>query len=268
MQLTHYPLYESNAGCRHPIMHHRADLTRDSADGRPKCFSRSPHIKHSTLQARLEYVYYTLEIYNIMPSPHHSVPNGAHDGNSVTPSTTHGDDGNASKSSPKRIVTGHNADGKAIVQLVDEGHWESIAGGTSKYNVFWATKTSPVDITHDETLQPEITTGSLTLPNGTVFRIVDRAPRTKGPMHRTQSLDYGVVIEGESELLMDSGDRITMKAGDVCVQRSTMHQWINNTDKWNRMVFILMDALPLEVAGKVYQGETGLDHIKEIGSRT
>src|ERR1700709_2472001 len=97
---------------------------------------------------------------------------------------------NDSVYSPKRIITGHNTDGKAIVQLVDEGHWESIAGGTSKYNVFWLTKTSPVNIAHDETLEKEITTGSLTLPNGTVFRIVDRAPQSKGPMHRTQSLDY------------------------------------------------------------------------------
>lgn len=220
-------------------------------------------MKHWTPQTGLERVYCALEIYNIMTAHDHAVPNGAHDDNSV-PSTPNGDNGIAG---PKRIVTGHDANGKAIVQLVDEGHWESIAGGTSKYNVFWATRTSPVDITHDETLQQEITTGSLTLPNGTVFRIVDRAPHTKGPMHRTQSLDYGVMIEGETELLMDSGDRITMKAGDVCIQRSTMHQWINNTDKWNRMVFILMDALPLEVAGQVYQGETGLGHIKEIGSR-
>ena len=169
---------------------------------------------------------------------------------------------------PKRIVTGHNGDGKAIVQLVDEGHWESIAGGTSKYNVFWATNAVPVDIAHDETLESEIITGSLTLPNGTVFRIVDRAPKSKGPMHRTQSLDYGIVIDGETELLTDSGDLVTMRAGDVCIQRATMHQWINNTDKWNRMMFVLMDALPLEVAGKVYAGETGLEHIKEIKHRS
>ncbi|KAG9240844.1 hypothetical protein BJ878DRAFT_429403 [Calycina marina] len=169
---------------------------------------------------------------------------------------------------PKRIVTGHNEEGKAIVQVVDEGHWEKIAGGTSKFNVFWATNALPVDIAHDETLETEITTGSLSLPNGTVFRIVDRAPNSKGPMHRTQSLDYGIQVIGESEMLTDSGDRITMQQGDVCIQRATMHQWINNTDKWNRMMFVLMDALPLEVAGKVYVGETGLENIKEIGKRS
>ena len=44
-------------------------------------------------------------------------------------------------------------------------------------------------------------------------------------------------------------------------------QWRNNTDKWNRMLFVLIDALPLEVAGKVYKGEHGYEHVKEIGSR-
>lgn len=133
------------------------------------------------------------------------------------------------KSCPKRVVTGHDAEGRGVVQVVDEGHWESIAGANAKYNVFWATKTSPVDIARDETLQKDIRTGSLSFPNGTVLRFVDRAPNSRGPMHRTQSLDYGVVLEGTTELLMDSGDRITLKSGDVCIQRATMHQWINNT---------------------------------------
>lgn len=193
----------------------------------------------------------------------------------VTPSTAAGDS-NATNTNDaqhrtdleaRRIITGHDAEGKGIIQVVDDGNWQSIAGGTSKYNVMWATKTSPVDIANDETLEKEITTGSLSMANGTVLRIVERAPHSKGPMHRTQSLDYGIVVDGEMELVMDSGDRMVLKKGDVCIQRATMHQWNNNTDKWNRMVFILMDALPLEVAGKTYAGEVGLDHIKEIARR-
>ena len=170
---------------------------------------------------------------------------------------------------PKRIITGHDeATGKATIQLVDQGHWQSIAGGTSKYNVFWKSQTMPVDIAHDESLEPEIVTGSLTLPNGTVLRIVDRAPHTEGPMHRTQSMDYGIMVQGTTELLVDSGERIEMQSGDVCIQRGTMHQWINNTDHWNRMIFVLMDALPLEVGAHKFAGETGLDHIKEIKPRS
>lgn len=168
----------------------------------------------------------------------------------------------------RRIITGHDEEGRGIIQQVDDGKWQSVASGMSQYNVMWATRTNPIDIANDETLETEITTGSLTMPNGTVLRFVERAPNSKGPMHRTQSLDYGIVIDGEWELVMDSGDRMILKKGDVCIQRGTMHQWNNPTDSWNRMVFVLMDAQPLEVAGKVYSGETGLDHIKEIARRS
>lgn len=168
---------------------------------------------------------------------------------------------------PKRIITGHNSEGQAIVQFVDEGHWTNVGDGSSKWNVFWATKTFPVDITHDESLETEIVTGSLTLPNGTVVRLVDRAPHSSGPVHRTQSLDYGFMIEGEAELLCNSGDRITMRPGDVCIQRSTMHQWINNTDKWNRMAFVLMDAEPIKIGDQLFQGEVGLNNISQVRPR-
>lgn len=131
----------------------------------------------------------------------------------------------------------------------------------------WATSTFPIDIKKDDNLQKERTVMSLSLPNGTVLRMVDRSPGSSSAMHRTQSLDYGVVIEGEMEMLLDSGEKITLQRGDVCIQRGTKHQWRNNTDSWNRMLFVLIDALPLEVAGNVYKGETGYEHVKEIGSR-
>lgn len=192
---------------------------------------------------------------------------------------------------PRRFVTGHDAQGKAIIEVVDEGQWTSIPGANAKYNVFWATRTFPVDIgsqdaavgslskqqqleqDDDETTttstasSSSITASSLSLPNGTVLRFVDRAPHSEGPMHRTQSLDYGVVLEGEAELLLDSGERVTMRRGDVCVQRVTIHRWVNGTGEWNRMLFVLVDALPLEVGGKRFEGETGLGHIGEIEER-
>ena len=108
---------------------------------------------------------------------------------------------------------------------------------------------------------------SLSLPNGTVLRMVDRSPSSYSAMHRTQSLDYGVVIEGEMEMIMDSGQTVILRRGDVCIQRGTLHQWRNPGKTWNRMMFVLIDALPLEVAGKVHKGETGYEHVKEIGAR-
>jgi quercetin dioxygenase-like cupin family protein len=168
---------------------------------------------------------------------------------------------------PKRFITSHNSDGKAIVEVVDEGSWRKIDNDIVRYNEMWTTNTFPIDLKHDNALQKEKTILSLSLPNGTVLRMVDRSPGSSSAMHRTQSLDYGVVIEGEMDMIMDSGEVVRLQRGDVCVQRGTMHQWKNPTKTWNRMLFILIDALPLEVSGKVYSGETGYEHVKEIGSR-
>lgn len=168
---------------------------------------------------------------------------------------------------PKRYITGHNAEGKGIIEACDEGHWRKIDNDIVRYNEFWTTSTFPIDINNDDALNKEKEILSLSLPNGTVLRMVDRSPGSYSAMHRTQSLDYGVVIEGEMELIMDSGERVTMKRGDVCIQRGSKHQWRNPGTTWNRMMFVLIDALPLEVAGQLFQGETGYEHVKEIGSR-
>ena len=169
---------------------------------------------------------------------------------------------------PKRFITGHDSDGKGVIQVVDEGLWKKIDNDIVRYNVMWTTNTFPIDLKHDkDSLQKEKTVLSLSLPNGTVLRMVDRSPGSSSAMHRTQSLDYSVVVEGEMDMIMDSGQVVTLKQGDVCVQRGTMHQWKNSGKTWNRMLFVLIDALPQEVAGKVYRGETGYEHVKEIGSR-
>ena len=170
-------------------------------------------------------------------------------------------------SKPRRFVTGHDSHGKAVVQVVDEGLWKKIDNDIVRYNAMWTTNTFPIDLKHDDSLQKENTVLSLSLPNGTVLRMVDRSPGSSSAMHRTQSLDYSVVMEGEMDMIMDSGQIVTLKRGDVCIQRGTNHQWRNSSKTWNRMLFVLIDALPQEVAGKVYSGETGYEHVKEIGSR-
>ncbi len=167
-----------------------------------------------------------------------------------------------------RYVTGHDAEGKAVVQLADEGHWRKIDNDIVRYNEFWLTSTFPIDVKNDEVGMPQQKTVlSLSLPNGTVLRMVDRSPGSYSAMHRTQSLDYGVVIEGRMEMIMDSGERVMLEKGDCVVQRQTLHQWRNPDRSWCRMLFVLMDAQPLEVAGKVFKGETGYEHVKEIGAR-
>lgn len=91
----------------------------------------------------------------------------------------------------------------------------------------------------------------LVVAGGTVLRYVDFAPGYECMMHRTQSVDYGIVLEGRVISVLDSGEEVEMGRGDVMVQRATMHAWKNpSTTEWARMIFVLQDCKPLYVGGK------------------
>ena len=86
-------------------------------------------------------------------------------------------------------------------------------------------------------------------------------------MHRTESIDYGIVISGEIECLLDSGDKRVMRQGDVCVQRGTMHAWRNvSSTEWARICFVLISCEKVEVGGKVLGTET-MDVPEEVKAR-
>ena len=88
-------------------------------------------------------------------------------------------------------------------------------------------------------------------PNGTICRIVDFAPNCEPLMHRTQSLDYGVVLEGELEMVLDDGVTRVMGRGDVAVQRATIHGWRNTSQtEWARMLFVLQECQKPLAGGK------------------
>ncbi|KAH8745489.1 hypothetical protein F5883DRAFT_265859 [Diaporthe sp. PMI_573] len=89
--------------------------------------------------------------------------------------------------------------------------------------------------------------GSLVKRGGSVLRYVDYPPQASSSMHRTVSCDYAILIIGEMECLLDSGETRVMKEGDVLIQRGTMHQWINRRDTWARMLYVLLDASKIEI---------------------
>jgi len=117
-------------------------------------------------------------------------------------------------------------------------------------NTFPASLAENKDVsTHDDI----ISSGKLGLvhPSGVVCRMVDFAPGYECMMHRTQSLDFGIVVEGSVEMILDDGSKTVMRRGDVAVQRATMHAWKNVSEKeWARMVFVLQDVQPLVIGGK------------------
>ncbi len=90
----------------------------------------------------------------------------------------------------------------------------------------------------------------LTLKQGSVIRIVDMLPGGESPMHRTNSLDYGIVISGAVELELDDGNKTVLRAGDICIQRGTIHLWRTVGDQPCRIVFVLTEALPYEHEGE------------------
>ncbi len=141
----------------------------------------------------------------------------------------------------RRLVTGHDGQGKAVF-LIDDAVEEAPLGAQ-----LWSTSQLPAD-------NADASDGSqrqlgIAAPGGTVIRVITIAPGHRSPMHRTQTLDYGVVLEGRIQLELDGGATRTVGAGDVVVQRGTIHAWENVSDKPCRIAFILIAAEPLSIGG-------------------
>lgn len=148
-----------------------------------------------------------------------------------------------------RIVTGHSPDGVSILHSRTELHPQPIPSGDAEFALVWTTPTVPADMTDDKDLTP--VEAGLTLKGGSVIRLVDMLPGQSSPMHRSYSIDYGIVLSGDLELVLDGGEVISLTAGDIVVQRATNHLWRNpSQDTACRIVFVLTEALPIVVNGK------------------
>ena len=127
-----------------------------------------------------------------------------------------------------------------------------IAGGDANFQLVWTTPTVPAD-NNDDTDGASRPAG-LTLQGGSVMRIVDMLPGKASPMHRSFSIDYGILLSGKLELELDGGEIIALNAGDIVVQRGTNHLWRNpSTDTVCRIAFILIEAAPVIVDGHVLE---------------
>lgn len=123
---------------------------------------------------------------------------------------------------PRRVVTGLDGDGRAIV-VSDEPPDNVISRRDGHRSaVLWATASVPADLRADPVDVDERSLGS-----GAVFRIVEYGPGVAPARHRTDSIDFAVVLSGEIDLVLDR-ETVTLNAGDVVVQRGTIHDWVNN----------------------------------------
>jgi quercetin dioxygenase-like cupin family protein len=142
----------------------------------------------------------------------------------------------------RRIVTGHDGNGLAVFRSEDVSPTRLIPSGDAAFLLVWTTATVPAD-NNDDTDGRDRDAG-LTLGGGSVIRVVDMLPGRESPMHRTSSIDYGIVLDGEIELELDSGETRSVGAGGIIVQRGTNHLWRNRTDRPCRIAFVLIEAAP------------------------
>ena len=148
----------------------------------------------------------------------------------------------------RRVVTGYDASGRAVVKI-DEISKNIVSNrpGASAC-VIWTTDTFPADNYGDaDTSTRKVGT---TLPGGTVFRVIEFSPGVAPRVHRTDSIDYAVVLSGEIDMELEKGTEVHLAAGDVLVQRGTVHNWINRGKAPCVIAFVLVEAKPVTAGGK------------------
>lgn len=148
----------------------------------------------------------------------------------------------------RRVVTGHDANGRAVVTIDEVAKNITSSRPAQSACVVWTTESFPVDNTGgaDQGLRKVGTT----LSNGTVFRVVEFGPGVAPRIHRTDSIDYAVVLSGEIDMELDDSV-VHLKTGDVLVQRGTIHNWVNRATQPCVIAFVLIDAKPVEAGGKI-----------------
>lgn len=156
----------------------------------------------------------------------------------------------------RRVVTGHDEKGTAVFASDNIYETVVITSGDAAMTTIWTTSTVPADL-NDETDGRERDAGT-TLKGGSVIRVVDMLPGASSPMHRSNSIDYGIIISGIIELELDNKVFKTLRQGDIIVQRGTIHKWRNPSAQTNcRIVFILTEAKPFELNGTAFEEYMG-----------
>ena len=147
----------------------------------------------------------------------------------------------------RRVVTGHDENGRAVV-TIDEISRNVVSRRPQHQScVIWSTGSFPAD--NSSALDGGAREVASTDPGGSVFRIVEYAPGVAPRNHRTDSIDYAVVLAGEIDMELD-GTTAKLKAGDVLVQRGTMHNWVNRGTEPCVIAFVLVDAKPVVIGDR------------------
>ena len=148
----------------------------------------------------------------------------------------------------RRVITGH--DGNNVAKVIREGtamNTKLPREGVAS-TLMWCSDAMPADISIGEDVKDmgARILGTAPPENGSRFIVMEFAPGVVSEMHRTETIDYIVMLEGEIDMDMDDST-VKLRAGDIMVQRGTNHAWVNRSKAPVRMAIVLLDAKPLRI---------------------
>ncbi len=156
----------------------------------------------------------------------------------------------------RRVVTGHGA--KTVAKVLRDGaatNTKTPRPGVAS-TLMWCSDAMPADIAIGEDVEDmgARILGTAPPENGSRFIVMEFAPGIASEMHRTETIDYIAVLDGEIDMDMDDSS-VTLRAGDIMVQRGTNHAWVNRSAAPARLAIVLLDARPLGIGRPRLRGQ-------------
>jgi quercetin dioxygenase-like cupin family protein len=156
----------------------------------------------------------------------------------------------------RRVITGH--DGKNVAKVIREGaatNTKTPREGVAS-TLLWCSDAMPADISIGENIEDlgARILGTAPPQNGSRFIVMEFAPGVASDMHRTETIDYIVMLSGAIDMDMDDST-VTLRPGDIMVQRGTNHAWVNRGTEPARLAIVLLDAKPLGIGHPRVRGD-------------
>jgi quercetin dioxygenase-like cupin family protein len=156
----------------------------------------------------------------------------------------------------RRVITGH--DGNNVAKVILEGpatNTKRPRDGVAS-TLMWCSDAMPADIAVGDNVEDmgARILGTAPPANGSRFIVMEFAPGIASEMHRTETIDYIVMLSGEIEMDMDEST-VKLRAGDIMVQRGTNHAWVNRGKEPARLAIVLLDAKPLGIGYPRLRGD-------------
>ncbi|OLN82376.1 hypothetical protein CCHL11_09758 [Colletotrichum chlorophyti] len=161
---------------------------------------------------------------------------------------------------PRRVITTHTPSGLSALSTSLASTLPKVSFPGADLYLAYTLPTLPAPLASDadlESYKPNLPHNiGVAIPGGLVARVVDFLPGgPEAPLHRTESIDTGVIIEGEIELFLDGGETTVLKRGDIFVQRGTMHRWRNTSEEAVARMFVVITTADMPVVGGTKLGE-------------